>query len=425
MSRFVWLVAVCWFGVCGLAAEVAVASKVSLVEQGAGFRLLVDGEPYRILGAGGNHSVEALAAAGGNTLRTWGIHEGTRAELDAAHRAGVKVVLGLWLGHPRHGFDYSDIDSVAEQLAMVRGAVERYKDHPALLMWGLGNEMEHGEGEHDAAMWSHIEAAAALIHRLDGDHPVMTVFAEINEKKLSAVRRLCPSIDVIGVNSYGGAHSLPERYREAGGVLPYVVTEFGPLGPWEVLSDEHEMVLEPTSTQKAAIYERSYRALDADRELGLGSFAFLWGHKQEATHTWFGMWLDDGSKVATVDTMTRLWSGREPANLCPVIEPLEAVDGAEGLPGERLSFALRVSDPDGDRLRATWLFKHEDDQYFTGGDARDRPGVVSGAIVEQGLDGAVLVLPERTGKYRLHVAVQDGRGGAATANLPVFVAGGE
>ena len=35
------------------------------------WQLLRDGEPYFIKGAGGDQSLEMLAAAGGNTIRTW------------------------------------------------------------------------------------------------------------------------------------------------------------------------------------------------------------------------------------------------------------------------------------------------------------------------------------------------------------------
>jgi hypothetical protein len=391
--------------------------------QNEGWQLLVDGQPYRIRGAGGNHSLTDLAAAGGNTTRTWGVGEQTRAYLDEAHRHGIRVIVGIWLGHPRHGFDYSDIEQVRAQYTHVRESVESLKDHPAVLMWSLGNEMEHGDGESNAALWSHLQACAALVKDLDPHHPVATVFAEISETKIAAVQTLCPDIDVIGFNSYGGAPTVPVRYREAGGRLPYIVTEFGPLGTWEVRKDAHGMVMEPTSTQKAETYERAYLALDGDEAMCLGSLAFLWSHKQEATHTWFGMWLEDGSKVAAVDTMTRLWSGREPENRCPVIEPIEAVGGTSERAGARLSFALSVSDPDGDPLTAIWELHREAGEYVTGGDYQARPGRVDEAMLEGDLEHAVIELPREPGRYRLYVTVHDGRGGAATANVPLYVSG--
>lgn len=397
-------------------------SKVELVRVGEGWRLLVDGEPYRIRGAGGNHSPADLVEAGGNTLRTWGVGPETESILDEADRHGLKVMVGIWLGHTRHGFDYHDKKQTTAQLMHVREAVERFRDHPALLLWGLGNEMEVGENEGDPVFWAHLQEAAQVIQDLDPNHPVATVFAEIGGDKVATVQRLCPAIEAIGSNSYAGASSIPERYREAGGELPYLVTEFGPDGTWEVPKDKHGMVLEPTSTEKAGMYERSYRALEADETLCLGSFAFLWAHKQEATHTWFGMWLETGDKVASVDTMTRLWGGSAPENLCPRIAPVTSMDGTEGVGGQVLHFGIEASDPDGDDLDVTWSLYREANEYYTGGDPQARPGLVEGAVMDPGDERTAVVLPEQAGKYRLYVTVRDGRGGAATANVPLFVA---
>ena len=41
----------------------------------------------------------------------------------------------------RHGFDYNDPVVVQQQLNDVRQQVIALKDHPALLIWGIGNEL--------------------------------------------------------------------------------------------------------------------------------------------------------------------------------------------------------------------------------------------------------------------------------------------
>jgi hypothetical protein len=74
-----------------------------------------------------------------------------------------------------------------------------------------------------------------------------------------------------------------------------VITEFGPPGPWEVRKTSWGAPVEPTSTEKAKIYLRNHSgAIAAESAQCLGSYAFLWGHKQEATATWFGMFLPSG-----------------------------------------------------------------------------------------------------------------------------------
>ena len=124
---------------------------------------------------------------------------------------------------------------------------------------------------------------------------------------------------VVDEFGYGGGPSVGERYKTAGGVKPYEITEFGPPGTWESGKNAWGVVPELTSTEKAARYRDTYEKGVLAEPLCLGSYAFTWGNKQEATATWYGLRLPDGSKLGAVDTLTELWSGHKPANLCPVI----------------------------------------------------------------------------------------------------------
>ncbi|MEO1235997.1 MAG: glycoside hydrolase family 2 TIM barrel-domain containing protein, partial [Planctomycetota bacterium] len=377
---------------------------------------------FELKGAGGHARFRELAEAGGNTVRLWGVGDGTERTLDAAHAAGLKVVVGLWLGHERHGFDYGDAGAVREQFEKTKADVLRFKDHPAVLMWGVGNEMEgFGNGD-NPDVWRAVNDVAEMIHEVDGKHPTMTVTAEIGGERIASINRWCPAINLHGINSYGGVHSIPQRYREAGGVKPYLVTEFGPPGVWEQADNDWGVPVEKTSTQKAEVYRSAYAALAAD-PLCLGSFAFLWGHKQEATATWFGMFLPDGTKLGAVDAMTRAWSGSPPANRAPVVEPMEVVGAAVVRPGAEVEVTLAASDPDGDPLRTEWVLLAEDEDRITGGDYRPTPPAFPKAIVASATDRARLTMPERGGNYRLYAYVRDGQGNGATANVPLRVDG--
>ncbi len=342
--------------------------------------------------------------------------------LDAAHAHGITVTLGIWLGHERHGFDYTDLDQVAEQFKAVRDAVERYRDHPALLMWGIGNEMEGYELGDNAAVWSHVQACAALVKSLDPHHPTMTVIAEVGGRKVEAVHALCPDIDVVGINSYAGAASLGDRYREAGGTKPFVVAEFGPPGTWEVGRNAFDAAEELTSTAKGAVYAATYAALAGDPSC-VGSYAFLWGHKVESTATWFGMFLADGSKLEAVDAMTRAWSGDWPGDRCPQIASLAFEGDAAGRPGDTIAFTLDAHDPERETLTAVWELRLDPMTYVTMGDTFELPAAVPDAVTQASTAGALVTLPDRPGVYRLSVTVKDPAGHAATANAPLLVMG--
>ena len=405
-----------------LAAASAQPIPVELKRTEQGWQLLRGGKPYFIRGAGGDASLTALATAGANSVRTWEDEVGTL--LDDAHALGMTVTVGIWLGHERHGFDYSDHAQVAEQQERARQTVLRYRDHPALLLWGIGNEMEgFGEGG-DAAIWAAVNDVAAMVKELDPHHPTMTVTAFVHGQRIEHVHRRSPAIDIHGVNAYGGAMRVPELLRAGGATKPFVLTEFGPPGPWEVPKTAWGAPYEPTSDAKARFYRETYdtAVLGADG-MALGSYAFLWGHKMEGTETWFGMFLEDGSPTAAVDVMTELWSGRRALDHAPVVGPLQIEGDAELAPGALLRVRAAAADPEGGEIRVRWALRPESSEYLTGGDFRRGLPEIEGAILESARDGARLRMPDEPGPYRLFLYAYDETGRAGTANVPLRVKG--
>ncbi len=395
---------------------------VNLIRSGDGWQLVRNGVPFFIQGAGGDASKQALKEAGGNCVRTWGVDADTEAVLDEAHRCGLTVCVGIWLGHERHGFDYSNDDMVGLQLEKTRSAVARLKDHPALLLWGIGNEMEGlGKGD-NPAIWKAVDETARLVNELDPNHPTMTTIAEIGGDRVKSIHRYCPNVDIVGINSYGGAVSIPERYRKAGGRKPYVITEFGPPGSWEVGRNSWGAPIELTSTDKAERYRQAWlKGIAAEQDkLSLGGFAFIWGNKQEATATWFGMFLPDGNKLGAVDVMTKLWTGTRPANCCPRIEAIRLIGPDLVQRGAEVLATLDTSDPEQDPLEARWVLQGESAEYATGGDRQAVPPTYPKAIAGGSTSEVKVQLPDRVGRYRLYAYVHDGNGGAATANVPIM-----
>ena len=114
-------------------------SSVEIINENGHWRLLRNGEPYQVNGAGiDSADLESFAAHGGTSFRTWRTSN-ARQVLDEAQRLGLTVVMCLEIGRERHGFDYDDESAVAAQLEFARKEVLKYKDHPALLVW-IGDE---------------------------------------------------------------------------------------------------------------------------------------------------------------------------------------------------------------------------------------------------------------------------------------------
>lgn len=409
------------------ATEVDKSNAVAIVKTDRGFELRRNGEPFFIKGAGGRSRMEDLAAAGGNAIRTWHVDR-LQSVLDDAQRHNLAVAVGIWLGHERHGFDYANSNALEEQRKVAFDAVREFKDHPAVLCWGIGNEME-GDGS-NPLIWKEVNHIAKTIKAIDPNHPTMTVIAGVGHDKISSLIKHCPDIDMVGINAYGDLSKLPEEAKEQGLDRPYIVTEFGPFGWWQVEKTSWGAEPEPTSTEKARTYHESYRAaVTGEPELCLGAFTFLWGHKQEHTHTWFGLFLPTGERTEAVDVMTRLWSGKWPANRCPRIETLEVkLDGDQPQPAEhiyqpatRLRCSVAAIDPDGDKLEIKWELLSESSDKRSGGDPEEKPPAHPEAIIEANNAALLLQLPESAGAYRLFVYVLDGNGNAATANVPILV----
>ena len=401
-----------------------IAVNVKIVKNSQNnWQLIKDEEPFYIKGAGGSDNLELLVESGGNCLRTWGIDDNFGDLLDYAHSLGLCVVAGLWLGQPRHGFDYSDPVALSKQKEKIKNDVLMYKNHPAILIWGIGNEMEGIEEGDDINVWKHVQDIAAMIKELDPDHPTMTVTAEIGGKRVEYVHEFCPDIDIMGINSYGGLPSIPQRYREAGGTKPYLITEFGPPGTWESAETSFGTPLELNSTDKADYYRYAYiNGCQEEQELCLGSMAFHWGSKLEGTATWYGMFLPTGEKLAAVDIMTELWSNNKPDNFCPAIESFNLVGSDVVESGDEVVINIDLSDPENDKLEVKWSVFEESPEYLIGEMSQWTPLELD-KIIQKNSDSQAILKFINSGIYRIFLIVKDGSGGSATANVPIKVNG--
>lgn len=416
----------------GLAPLPAIAespSQVRIVHEAGRYRLLVDGQPYMVKGAGmADGGQETLAARGGNSFRTWstGTDEANvRAMLDRAQRNGLKVAMGIEVGNERHGFDYDDVAAVAKQRERIRREVRLYKDHPALLMWVAGNELNlHYRNPN---VWNAIGDIADAIHAEDPHHPVMTTLAGFDRALIDLLKARAPSLDLIGIQLYGDIGALPQKLVDSGWTGPYVVTEWGPTGHWESPLTAWKAPIEDDASRKAALLRQRYEeVIAADMKQGLGSYVFLWGDKQERTPTWYGLFLPTGESTPSVDAMEFVWTGRWPANRAPSIQPLTlagrtALESVVLKTGQATVARVDAHDPDGDALRFRWTMLPESTATSIGGDREDVPPSLDVAMENDGEGGVRFVAPATPGAYRLFVEAHDGKGHAAYANVPFRV----
>ncbi|WP_146577099.1 glycoside hydrolase family 2 TIM barrel-domain containing protein [Neorhodopirellula pilleata] len=412
------------------AATSAVETTIVLNDDGH-YTLMRDGKPYFIYGAGGSEHLDVLVEHGGNSIRTWGIESLEQqvdgvALLDRCEALGITVCVGLWIGHERHGFNYRDPVQLDQQREAVRQAVRKYKDHPAVLMWGLGNEMEGPDSnEPTPHIWKELDQLASIIREEDQSHPIMTVIAGSSPVKVKGILEDYSNVDILGVNSYAAASSVASEIQAAGWKKPFVLTEFGPSGHWEVPTTSWGAAIEPKSREKAASYYVTQTMLIEDaKAICLGSYCFVWGQKQEKTSTWYGMFLPTGEKLPQVDAISRAWTGKWPTNRCPRVDPIQCeFVNATVAPGVLVKAKLPAVDPNEDSMTWQWIVQAESTAASVGGDREPVPPIFEECIIGQDGDEVTLRTPAQPGNYRLFAIVRDGRGGAAAENVCFQVTG--
>ncbi|MFD2598973.1 glycoside hydrolase family 2 TIM barrel-domain containing protein [Sphingobacterium corticis] len=396
---------------------------VRIKENQNSYQILREDKPYFILGAGGTGRLEELKAAGGNSIRTWST-DGATEILDEAQRLGLTVTLGIRVSTERHGFDYNDQNAVKEQLERIRQEIQPFKNHPALLAWGIGNELNlHYSNE---KVWDAVNDIATMLHEEDPNHLVTTMLAGVNKKEIDLINSKCPALDLIAVQVYGTLASVPQQLKDAGWNKAYMVTEWGPTGHWEGLQTPWKASIEETSSEKAAVYKSRYEASIAKDSHCVGSYVFLWGQKQERTPTWYGLFTEKGEQSEVIDVMQYLWTGSWPTHRAPHIDSFtindkKAADHVYLKPGTSYPVAAQVSDPQGNAITARWELLPESTDLKEGGDRENRPKAIQGLLKENDYQNATLTAPKKEGAYRLFYYASDGNGKVATANIPFFV----
>jgi len=405
------------------------AAKVELKKENGKFQLYVNNTPFYIKGAGLEFGqITTVAAHGGNSFRTWRTENGEQTGkevLDEAQKNGLMVTMGIEVARERHGFDYNNKAAVKAQLDQIKKEVLSLKDHPALLMWAVGNELNLRAN--NPKVWDAVNDISKMIHEVDPNHLTTTTLAGISQYEIDLIKNRCGDLDLLSIQIYGKLGELPKQIKEYGWNGAYMVTEWGATGHWEVPKTEWGVPIEENSTVKAANYLKRYReGIEADSLQCIGSYVFLWGQKQERTPTWYGVFLEDGKETESVDVMHYVWNGVWPKNKTPqvvsfVINNKTAYENVVLKANETSLAILKIQDPENDTLNYRWEILPESTDLQDGGDFEKRPSAIEFTVILNKEGELQFNAPAEKGDYRLFGYVDDGQGHAATANVPFKV----
>jgi len=400
-------------------------SIVKISEAGKSWVLKVNGQPFYIKGVVGNEYLSKVKEYGGNSIRIgW-----RRKELDEAQSLGLNALVNLPANAERYGMDYNDTAAIRKQTERIISIVKSTKDHPAVLMWAIGNELDFipPTQPFNPRVWDAVNQAARAIHAVDPNHPVMTVIGTSMMGKVADIVKRCPDLDLLGINTYGDIYTLPATMEKYGWTKPYLISEWGPDGYWEVRKTTWGAPYEQTGLEKYICYEKKYKdAISSQKDQCLGSYVFYWsGFKQETTHTWFCMFDSTGLESPLVGLMHYMWSGQMTKNSAPLVDSLnignyvryqQIVLDRETIQNARVT----THDIDNDKLTYKWEIRPEAKYASYAGQGEIVPEPIPGLI--RGESSSISFMPpSETGAYRLFVYVYDGKGHFSTGNLPFYV----
>ncbi|MDA0729245.1 MAG: hypothetical protein O3B70_08985 [Bacteroidetes bacterium] len=136
--------------------------------------------------------LELMQDMGVNTIR---VYEpiASEAVLDEIYEAGISVIVGV-------GYNQGGVYDL--QSGTYLDYVERFKSHPAILCWELGNEFNYHPEWFGGSLdlwYKTLREASAAIQAADPNHPVATAHGELPDEALITEMT---DIDVWGLNVY-------------------------------------------------------------------------------------------------------------------------------------------------------------------------------------------------------------------------------
>lgn len=402
------------------------SQSVYLQNSNGKFQLIKDGNPYYIKGVSGHEHMDKVKAYGGNSIRTYD-YTALDSIMEMADFLGLTVMVGLEVGKEYWGndFNYFSIRAIHDKIDEVETVVRKYKDHPALLMWSVGNEV-HLHGGNRFMIFYTLNRIAKMIHEVDGNHPVMTTLpAGENIDKYGYISFVMPHIDILGFNSFGSISTIKSNItKRFGWNKPYILSEWGSLGPWEVNFTEWGSPVEIKNSQKVEKINEHWDIMNMDQNLLLGGYVFYWGNKYEVTDTWFSFFSEEGYESNLVKALQAKWTGELPSNLAPFIDTLfiESTlpdNNNRYLVSDSLYAAtVRAFDPENDSLTYRWELRPEGINLRIKGEFKNN---LTHLFENESGNKLTFKTPSEEGGYRLISYVYDGRNHVASHNIPFYV----
>jgi F5/8 type C domain/Glycosyl hydrolases family 2, TIM barrel domain len=389
------------------------ASNVHVTGGQGNWQLTVDGKPWQVKGmtwgpatSTADAHMRDLKSMGVNTVRTWGTDASSKPLLDSAAAYGLKVINGFWLNQ---GADYvNDTTYKTNTLNDIKNWVTTYKNNPGVLMWDVGNEVilttqDHYSGaqieQERIAYAQFVEQVTQAIHAIDPNHPVTSTDAWTGAWPY--YKQYTPSLDLYAVNSYGAVCNVKQDWISGGYTKPYIVTESGEAGEWEVPDDANGVPTEPTDTQKRDGYISAWNCIAGHTGVALGATLFNYGQENDFGGIWFNV-MPESWKRLSYYSVAKDYGGSPQSNTPPVIGSM-TVGNANSVPaGGTFTVSAPTTDPNGDYIRYNLMYTSK---YVDGA-----TGLHQVDFTQTGDGTFTATAPKTLGVWKVYVYAFDGHG---------------
>jgi hypothetical protein len=399
-----------------------------------GYQLIRNGKPFYIQGAGGNAYLKELADFGGNTIRLYDTTNIMQI-LNEAQKNNIAVIVDISLPQYSKKYKYySNEDSTNILKQKVKILVHKIKDHPALLMWNLGNELYYPFVLRKNSFIYTFNDLIDIIHTEDPNHPVTTAFAGISRLSVPSLYIHSPELDLISFNLFNNIKYLKTNLAQINllfGARPYYISELGADGTWESQWTAWGAEIEKTSTKKVEQIRARYDVLNKNMdEACIGTLVFYWGNKWEGTFTWFSLFMYN-YKSEIIKELENIWKGSNTkASLIGLeymlVDGKGTYDNIIFAPNQFKNAEIKFigntrSDveikweiyPEG--WPWLWLVRQENrDEIFN-------PLIPLDSFVSYEKNRATFITPDKEGPYRIFAYVYDKDGFFASTNTPFYV----
>lgn len=392
-----------------------------------GYTLMRNSLPYKIKGAAGSAAyIESLAKAGANTIRVYDTIN-LKSVLDKALDNNLTVAVDIPLATYQSMY-YKSQSARDSAMWNITNLVNAHKNHPALLFWMLGNEIQFPSDyfldQSERNFVSFYNSLVKKIHELDPNHPVSSSIASIAKKRIFSLLRKSPDLDFISINIFGQIHQMESQISKLSPFWdgPFLISEWGPEGPWAHRKTLWNATIEYSDAQKAKEIETIYtKYLNLFPNRNLGDLVFYWGEKQESTHTWFSL-LDAKGRISNMAHCVANYFQSPTADLdkLPRIENmfLNTKNSHANIILEPKSLcSAMVEYQPIDSLKITWEIMVEGWNVVPD-QAEKKP---KSFLLAENSDCIEFKAPQQRGPYRLFVYLYDTNQNFTTANIPFYV----